>query len=65
MRTGLVKLRLWFNDIEDTSPLSGLTSLTHLRLESNRIRGVSPLSEMTSLVALGLSGAVRQNRLEP
>ena len=47
-------LYLWSCEIEDLSPLSGLTSVKVLHLYGNSIEDVSPLSSLTSLEELHL-----------
>lgn len=47
-------LGLGSNEIEDISPLTGLTSLTDLTLWDNNITDVSPLSNLTQLTYLDL-----------
>ena len=46
---------MWRCEIEDLSPLSGLTSLEFLHLYGNEIEDVSPLSGLTSLEELHLA----------
>ncbi|OUD12421.1 leucine-rich repeat domain-containing protein [Thioflexithrix psekupsensis] len=50
----VVGLRLSKCEIEDLSPLQGLTALTGLSLENNQINDLSPLQGLTALTWLGL-----------
>ncbi len=52
--SALDTLRLWGNEIEDLSPLSGLPSLTFLNLADNQIKDISALSSLTGLKWLSL-----------
>jgi len=47
-------LDLYWNQLSNITPLSGLTNLTHLCLEHNQISDISPLSGLTSLNGLYL-----------
>jgi len=51
-----LSLFLSFNEIEDISPLEGLTNLINLYLCENRIVDLSPLSRLTGLTNLELWG---------
>ena len=44
------------NEIEDISPIVGLTKLTELWLGANKIRDITPLSNLTNLAILVLQG---------
>ena len=46
LATGLERLRLFGNHIDDVSPLSGLATLELLGLSHNPVRDVSPLAEL-------------------
>lgn len=52
--TGLTKLVLSENRIEDISPLAGLVNLTQLDLSHNAIVDISPLEGLTKLEVLSL-----------
>ncbi|MDE0453144.1 MAG: leucine-rich repeat domain-containing protein [Gammaproteobacteria bacterium] len=52
--TGLTKLVLSENRIEDISPLAGLVKLTQLNLSDNAIVDISPLRDLTELTVLSL-----------
>lgn len=52
--TALDTLRLWGNEIEDLSALSGLPSLSFLNLGNNHIENISALSSLTDLKWLSL-----------
>ena len=52
----LKSLYLWGNEINDLSPLAGLTSLTQLILNQNHIRDLSSLSNLTNLTSLQIWG---------
>jgi len=58
--TGLERLNVWENSIDDVSPLHDLTTLTSLDLGDNAIRDLEPLSGLTQLDTLYLNG----NRIE-
>lgn len=47
-------LFLYDNNIEDLSPLAGLTKLFMLDVEENNVKNVNPLSNLTNLYILGL-----------
>ncbi|WP_226682000.1 leucine-rich repeat domain-containing protein [Sutcliffiella horikoshii] len=47
-------LFLYDNNIEDLSPLAGLTKLYMLEMEENNVTNVNPLSSLTNLYILGL-----------
>ncbi|MGD6778570.1 leucine-rich repeat domain-containing protein [Sutcliffiella horikoshii] len=47
-------LFLYENNIQDLSPLAGLTKLYMLELEENNVTNVNPLSNLTNLYILGL-----------
>lgn len=49
-------LSLAFNEVEDLSPLMGLTNLLNLYLCENRIKDITPLGGLTKLVNLELWG---------
>jgi hypothetical protein len=51
-------LNLRLNNIQDVSPLSGLTNLTNLVLHKNPLADLSPLSGLTNLVYLDLNYTV-------
>lgn len=48
-------LFLYSNQIEDVTPLAGLTKLFILDLEENKIKNISPLSNLTELYILSLA----------
>jgi|GEM_PF-873594 len=51
----LYNLDLSYNQIEDLSPLSSLTSIHILNLDSNNIKNIDPLKNISSLEFLNLS----------
>jgi Leucine-rich repeat (LRR) protein len=51
---GATELELWYKNISDLNPLSGLTNLTWLDLEDNNIADTTPLSGLTNLTWLDL-----------
>ena len=52
----MTELILRGTDVEDVSPLSGLTQLTYLDLTDTGVEDVSPLSGLTQLTSLDLRG---------
>lgn len=54
--TGLRRLNVWENSIDDVVPLRDLTTLTYLDLGVNEIRDLAPLSGLTRLDTLYLNG---------
>ena len=54
--TDLITLWLHDNNINDLSPLSGLSALTWLQADNNQIADLRPLAALASLDKLGLGG---------
>jgi internalin A len=50
------ELALENNEVNDVSPLSGLTNLEFLRMSNNEVNDVSPLKDLVNLQHLGLQG---------
>ena len=54
--TGLVRLDLWENQIQNVNPLSNLKKLQQLHLQANRIRNIKAFAGLTELRDLHLWG---------